>query len=192
MNAEWVIVPLHKQHNRTQFDCGELELNTYLQKFARQNDENYLSKTFVAVSLDQPEEVIGFYSLSAGSIEFDTLPANLYKKLPRYPIPVVRLTRLAVDKKHQGQGLGQSLLMDALTRYVKLSKEIGILGLIVNAKHERAKQFYLKYDFQELAIHSLTLFLPTRSIMAIFTGHEEGDRNRGSGLATLEPEAFPS
>jgi GNAT superfamily N-acetyltransferase len=167
MSPEWVIVPLHKQHNRTQFDCGESELNAYLQKFARQNDENYLSKTFVAVSSDQPEEVIGFYSLSAGSIEFDTLPVGLYKRLPRYPIPVVRLTRLAVAKRFQGRGLGQSLLMDALARYVKLSKEIGILGLIVNAKHERAKQFYLKYDFQELAVHSLTLFLPTRSIMAM-------------------------
>ncbi len=136
MSTEWVIVPLHKQHNRTHFDCGEPELNTYLQKFARQNDENYLGKTFVATALEQPEEITGFYSLSAGSIEFNTLPASFHKKLPRYPIPVVRLTRLAVDKRVQRRGLGENLLMDAVARFVRLSKEMGIFGLIVNAKHE--------------------------------------------------------
>jgi len=162
---DWVLEILIKKHDRSNFDCGEPDLNQYLKKFARQNIEKNLSKTFVAIV--PPNKIIGFYSFSAGSVGFETLPQELYKNLPKYPIPIVRLSRLAVDKTVQGKGLGEGLLMDAFQRCVNFSKEIGIFGLIVDAKHEKAKKFYLQYGFHELTNQPLTLFIPTKTIKAM-------------------------
>lgn len=120
----------------------------------------------MVVSPEESKKILGFYSFSAGSIDFDTLPQDIYKRLPKYPIPIARLSRLAVDKTAQGKGLGEWLVMDAFKRCVKLSKEIGIFGLVVDAKHENAKTFYLQYGFHELATQSLTLFIPTKTIIA--------------------------
>jgi GNAT superfamily N-acetyltransferase len=163
-NIQWPIEELTKRHLRTTFDCGEPALNDYLKKFALQNAKNNVSKTFVVVS---PEaKVLGFYSLSAANIDVESLPSDIRKKLPHYPIPMARLTRLAVDQSMQGQGLGEFLLIDSLQRCVKLAKEMGIFGVLVDAKHEKAKHFYQKYGFREVVSQPLTLFLPIKTIIA--------------------------
>lgn len=165
MSSTWGIAALNSKHIKTAFDCGEAALNNYLQQFASQHAKSKVSKTFVATSLDESEKVIGFYTLSAGSIAFNHLPDELQKKLPRYPIPVARIGRLAIDKSVQKQGLGKHLLMDALYRCARLTEEIGITGVVVDAKHEKAKLFYQQYGFTELSNLPLTLFTPIQTII---------------------------
>lgn len=155
----WQLEKLHKRHNREYFDCGEVELNDYLKRYASQDMKRNISRTFVAISHNSPD-ILGFYSLSMGAIGFHELPQT--KKLPKYPIPVARLTRLGVDKSSQGKGLGEYLLMAALKRCYDVSQEIAMYGVVVDAKHEAAKNFYVKYGFKELTTQPLTLFV-TRS-----------------------------
>lgn len=160
------ILSLDSQQDRTRFDCGEPPLNDYLQKFSFQHKKSNLSRTFVITLLDDPNQILGFYTLSAGSITFNQLPEKM-GKFPRYPIPIVRIGRLAIDKTVQGMRLGESLLMDALCRCTALAEEIGIVGVVVDAKHEKARQFYLKYGFYELSETPLSLIIPIREILEI-------------------------
>jgi hypothetical protein len=97
-NVQWFVEELAKKHARTAFDCGEPALNDYLKKFALQNAKNNVSKTFVVVSPDTSENILGFYSLSAANINVESLPLDIQKKLPRYPIPMARLTRVEQEK----------------------------------------------------------------------------------------------
>lgn len=155
----YIIEALNKRHNRTDFDCGESGLDDFLKNYARQNDSKGLGKTFVAIS---PEEtrVRGFYTISSGSISFEIFPENL----PRYPIPIVHLGRLAVDKTAHGTGLGGFLMFDALRRSVKLADELGIYAVEIKALNEKAKKFYLKYGFTELIDDEFHLYLPIKII----------------------------
>jgi len=137
----------------------------YLQRFAHQHASKSISQTHVAVRTYPHEKIIGFYSLSSGSVNFHKFPPPIQKKLPKYPVPVIRIGRLAVDKTMQRRGVGDSLLMDALYRSLKFSKEVGIFAVIVDAKHDKAKAFYLKYGFSEFNDEPLRLFLPVKTIM---------------------------
>jgi len=168
VNAKWIMTPLEKKHhNRTHFDCGESALNEYLHKFASQNAAQDISRTFVMVSTIESQTILGFYTLNVGQIDFESLPPHLTKKIPRYPIPTARLARLAVDKSMQGQHLGQKLLMDALRRCAKISQEIGLFGIVVDAKHDKAKKFYQKYGFVEIQNQPLTLFIRLSTVLKI-------------------------
>jgi GNAT superfamily N-acetyltransferase len=120
--VRYVIEPLLPTHDRAAFDCGESSLDDFLKRFVRQNDEKGLSRTYVAVLPDEPK-IYGYYSLSSGAIRFDTMP----EKLPRYPVPVIHLGRLVVDRSAQRQGLGKILLLDALKRAISVSKQLDIL-----------------------------------------------------------------
>ena len=108
---DWREEPIGRQHDRKRFDCGAPDLNEYLSRYARQNHESGGAKTFVAISPAEPARVLGFYSISPGSIEFARVPANLTRKLGRYDVPVFRLGRLAIHRSVQGQGLGGDLLL---------------------------------------------------------------------------------
>ncbi|MEK7723543.1 MAG: GNAT family N-acetyltransferase [Acidobacteriota bacterium] len=161
---DFAIQPLSKHHNRENFDCGEESLNTFLKKFARQNNERELSKTYVAVA-ENGDEVLGYYTISSGSIVSDNVPENL----PRYPVPVAHLGRLAVDKKAKGQKLGEILLFDALKRIAAISEQLGIYAVEVVALNETAKKFYLKYGFKELADDELHLYLSIKTIKKLIS-----------------------
>lgn len=151
------IEPLAAHHNRRRFACGENALDDYLQRFARQHAKANLSRTFVAA---EGKTVLGFYSLTMAAILKDQLPAIHATRFPRFPLPVARLARLAVDQSRQGQGLGELLLMDALQRCARLAEDIGMIGVIVDAKHERARQWYERYEFERFPDAPLTLWLP--------------------------------
>jgi predicted GNAT family N-acyltransferase len=166
MSLEWIITQLDKKHHsRAEFDCSEPALNEYLQKFASQNAAQDISRTFVMVSVANPQTIFGFYTLTVGQIDFESLSANLTKRIPRYPIPIARLARLGIDKNVQGQHLGQKLLMNALRRCVQTSQEIGLFGIVVDAKHEQAKRFYQKYGFAEIHNQPLTLFIRMSTVL---------------------------
>jgi len=159
MSSEFLVVPLEKGHQRSEFDCGIESLNLFLKNYARQNDEKGLSRTFVAI---RPGEntVHGYYSLSAASVSFEQVP----EKLPRYPIPTAHIGRLAVDRSTQGSGLGEFLLIDALRRTVLLADTLGIFAVELYAINESAKSFYLRYGFTELADDPYHVYLSIRKI----------------------------
>lgn len=161
------IEPLSQQHVRTNFDCGRASLNDYLKKFARQNDDNNLAKTFVAA--DNKLVVHGYYCLSAASIDFENLPDVVAKGLPRYPIPAVLIGRLACDQSIKGQGLGARLLVNALQRIADVSEEMGIKVVLVDAIDEDAKDFYQHYGFISLSGHTNKLFLPIDTVLRMFS-----------------------
>ena len=154
-------------HDRKSFDCGVDELNIFLKQHANQNQSKNMSKTYVAVvavSADNHKKIYGYYTLSAGYIECDQLPESLKSKLPKYPIPIACIGRLAVDKDHKGQGIGGFLLHDAFTNVLSIEDKMGVFAVVVDAKNDQAKAFYGNYGFTELQDSKLTLFLPIDTI----------------------------
>lgn len=168
MADSWRIEPLGKSHERSLFACGARTLDEYLARFARQNHESGIAKTFVAVGRDSPRRVLGYYSVSAGAIERENLPARAAQRFPSFPIPMARLARLAVDEEYQGRGVGEDLLMDALSRVLRAARDIGIVAMLIDAKDEKAKRFYAHYEFESLPDQPLTLWLPMAAIAKLF------------------------
>ena len=106
-----------------------------------------------------------YYTLSAGNIGFESLDPGLRERLPKYPIPVARIGRFAVDRTVQGQGLGRLLLKDGLLRITSLSTQIGITAVVVDAKHEKAKRFYQRFGFVEFQDAPLSLYLSLQTVL---------------------------
>lgn len=157
------VLPLAGSHDRQAFDCGRQELNDWLRQVARQHQDKGLSKTFAAVREDEPASICGFYALTLAELENRHLPDALRKKLPRR-VPGVRLGRLAVDRRFQGKGLGELLLVDALTRARRIHAEAGGIGLFVDAIDEQAAGYYLRFGFQAIPDNPLLLFFPAGAI----------------------------
>ena len=161
---ELIIAPLGKQHDRKAFDCGEPSLNQYLNRYASQDIRRRVARVFVAAPPDAPRQVIGYYSLSAGSLNATSLPEALRRRLPGYPVPVVLLGRLAVAESHQRMGLGPILLADALQRIAQASQVMAVYAVVVDALNDRAAEFYRQFGFIPLPSQPLKLFLPMDSV----------------------------
>jgi len=158
--------------NRDGFDCGVPSLNEYLKRYALQNLRKNVGVTIVATSGEDRKRVLGYYSVSMAQVEFDQMPEDLAKGLPRYPVPAMRLGRLAVDVSTRGMGVGADLLRDALMRAIGLSREVGTCVVLVDAIDDKAKAFYLHYGFIPLQDMPLTLVLPIETIASAFTAEE--------------------
>lgn len=154
------ITALNANHQRKQFDCGDDSLNSYLQQYARQNVKHRINKVFVATDSTSPLTILGYYTLSAGSVRASDLPDEHKRRLPNYPVPVALLGRLAVDKNHQGQGLGSILLADAIQRVEQASAVMAVYAVVVDALKPTAAEFYQQFGFIELPEQALKLFLP--------------------------------
>lgn len=161
------IEELSRQHQRDDFDCGKLALNDYLAKIAFQHSQKGLSKTFVAVDEDSPNIIIGFFTITSGEVSRDVLPKDEAKKLPNHPLPIIKLARLAVNKTHQGQGIGKALFFEALTRAYLGYQVVGGVALFVDAKDEEAALFYRKFGFIPLPSYPLRLFMPFNGLVRI-------------------------
>lgn len=163
---EYIICSINdKRVIRDNFDCGVSELNEYLKKYAKQNDNKGISKTWVAISsMTNNGDVLGYYSLSMAELKQDFLPENYRKKLPRYPLPMIKIGKLAVDLSMQGKRLGETLLIDALSRGIRLAEDIGVYGFVVDAINKKAKSFYLNYGFISLQDNHLSLFIPLSNL----------------------------
>lgn len=148
---------LSAHHVRVGFDCGDAALNDFLLRQAGQLQRRGFGKTYVALA-DAGTTVTGFVTVSAGQVAAAQLPESL--KLPRYPVPVVRIGRLAVDARHQGHGIGQDLLAFALQLALEFSQQVGLYAVLIDAKDEKAKAFYTRLGFIETADDPLCLFLP--------------------------------
>lgn len=152
------VLPLNDGHDRKGFNCGDAELNAWFSQVARQHKVKGISSTFVAVADEAASEVLGFYAISLAELVNIDLPAQYRKKLPAR-VPVFRLGRLATARNHQGKGIGEHLLFDAIDRVTRIAAEVGGIGLVVNAKPS-AVGFYHRYGFEQMADHSRNLFLP--------------------------------
>ena len=155
------VLPLTGSHDRLAFDCGHPELNDWLRQVARQHQDKGLSKTFVATREELPARICGYYALTLAELEQRHLPEAWRKKLPRR-IPGVRLGRLSVDKQYQGKGLGELLLVDALTRAQRIYTEAGGIGLFVDAMDKSAAGYYQRFGFEASPDNPLLLFLPAK------------------------------
>ena len=162
--ADWREEAIDKHHDRRGFDCGANELNDYLDRYARQNHESGGAKTFFAVISSDPNRVLGFYSISPGAIEFSRIPAQLSKTLGRYDVPIFRLGRLAVDLFMQGRGLGGELLLAAGVRALAVAAEVGGVAIAIDAKDERAAQWYERFGALPLLDDPLKLILPLGTV----------------------------
>ena len=159
-----VIAPLDRRHNRKAFDCGEASLNLYLTRYASQDIRRRVSRVFVASPPTELQRVIGYYSLSAGSLADADLPESIRRRLPRYPVPVALLGRLAIDKSFQCQGFGAVLIADALQRIALASQVMAVFAVVVDALHESAAAFYRQLGFIPLPSQPLKLFLPMDTV----------------------------
>ena len=144
------IRPLDADAQTAEFECGELALDEYLQRYASQDIKRGVARVFVSSPLEQPQVVSGFYTLSAASVAADTLPEKWRKKLPRYPVPVALLGRLAVGQQYHGQGLGSILIVDACKRVAAASETLAVAAIVVDAKSPKAAAFYQHFGFIEL------------------------------------------
>lgn len=163
MANNWVLSPLGKNHDRGAFDCGIEVLNNFLKTLASQHQEKGFSRTIVATN-DGGIEVKGYYALSSGNVDLSLLPEKDRKRLPKHPVPVVHLGRLAVCKSVQGKGLGEFLLMDALNKALQVKEKIGVYAMEVVCINENAIKFYTGYGFQTLNDDTKHLYLPMKTI----------------------------
>jgi GNAT superfamily N-acetyltransferase len=147
------------RHNRTDFDCGVQELNRYLQQFANQDQKRGLAKTYVLVD---GTKIRGYYSLAAHCVTRENLPSDI--RVGRYKdIPFLLLGRLAVDKELQGKGYGDAIMYHAFKTTKNIAERVGILGMIVDAKDEKAAAFYQRFGFRSVEGNKNRLVLPIAS-----------------------------
>lgn len=156
------IESLNASHQRKAFDCGDTDLNIYLQQYARQNVKHRINKVFVVTDINSPQTILGYYTLSAGSVRTNELPSEHQRRLPNYPVPIALLGRLAVDKNYQGQRLGTILLADAIQRIEKASEVMAVYAIVVDALNPSAVAFYRQFGFIMFPGQSLKLFLPLK------------------------------
>ena len=156
-------VLLTRNHDRNAFDCGSSALNDYLKKYALQNQKKHAARTYVATRGNQ---IVGYYTLAYGSVSLEEAPQSVKLGLPRHPIPVILLARLAVDSTEQGHGLGAALLKDALLRTIQAAEIAGLRAMLVHAKDDAAKRFYEKFGFEPSPIDAYHLFLRVSDILS--------------------------
>lgn len=157
-------VPLTADHDLSAFDCGEPVLNDWLRHRALKNESRF-SRTYVACVGNQ---VVAYCCISAGAVERAAAPGRLRRNAPD-SIPVSVIGRLAVSRDHAGKGLGADMLADALRRIAVASQSIGMGAVLVHAKDDAAKRFYMKCaEFMEYPADSRTLFLPIETVVAVF------------------------
>ena len=154
-----IIEPLGKRHERAAFSCGLPELDRYLARRAGQDVRRRIARVFVCTA-GETDAVLGFYTLSALSIDLASLPGQLSRKLPRHPVPCALIGRLAVDRSAHGRGLGRMLLADAVRRTVAAGESVAMHALVVDAANDDAKRFYEKFGFMPLTDDPTRLFLP--------------------------------
>lgn len=162
---------LTKEDYRKDFSCGNYELDIFFQKFASQNQfKHYIGLTYVALL---NHKIVAFATISASSIRVEKLPTQYIKKLPNYPLPVLRISRLAVDTTYQNKGIAKSLLKFILNLSIEQKNKFGCMGIIVDAK-EDSVSYYEQFDFETINIiqgqldvrpYAKTMFLSMHTIM---------------------------
>ena len=161
-----VIEKLDSSHLVKNFNCGVPALNNFLVRHALANQKANSASTYVGC---EDKKVIGYYSLTVGSVIHASAPNRITRGLAKHPVPVMLLARLAVDLQYQSQGVGKGLLKNALLRTLQAADIAGIRALLVHAKDEKAKFWYQSFDFEESISDPLHLFLLVKDIKKILS-----------------------
>ena len=161
----WREEAVSRAHDRNAFDCGDAALNNFLRRYARQNHEAGGAKTFLAID-ETDGGILGFYSLAPASVAFARVPQAARKGLAQHDVPGFRLARLAVSLGAQGRGLGAQLLLAAGRRCLRAATEVGGVILVIDAKSDRAAEWYAKLGATPLDDAPATLVLPLETIAA--------------------------
>jgi GNAT superfamily N-acetyltransferase len=162
----WHEESIGKKHDREGFDCGEPAQNEFLHRYARKSHELGGAKTFLAIDDADRKKILGFSSLTPASVEYARTPEIIRRGLARYDVPGFRLARLAVDRRHQGQGLGGQLLLAAGRRCLRASAEVGGVVLVIDANSERVAGWYSGFGAVPLSDAPLCLLLPLATVEA--------------------------
>lgn len=155
--------PISENDDYTTFDSGEPTLDAYLRTRALTNHVSGASRCFVTSSNGR---VVGFYALASASVERGSAPGRVRRNMPD-PIPVILLSRLAIDRREQQRGLGKHMLRDAITRSVQAADIIGVRALLVHALHDDARSFYERFDFEPSPTDPLHLLLLIKDARAL-------------------------
>lgn len=140
---------LNRHDDRSSFSCGEIEIDYFFQKYAGQNQfKHYIGTTYVATN---EREIFGFVTVSSGSLSRDELPTHLQKRVPNYPLPILHIVRVGVDKRYQKRGIGKELIFSAFKLALEQQKSVGCVGVVVDAK-KSAIAFYRGLGFVELEV----------------------------------------
>lgn len=154
---------LAKEDDLGHFDCGNPALNDWLKRFAFVNQQSDSSRTYV---VRRNKRVVGYYSLTVGSVKPEDSPVRIAKGLARHPIGVILLARLAVDKQEQGTGLGRALLKDALIRIESAADTVGARAVLVHAIGPNARRFYEHFGFERSPLDPFQLLLLMKDLRA--------------------------
>jgi GNAT superfamily N-acetyltransferase len=155
------IEKLDRTHVVEPFTCGQPELDRFLVRHALRAQQSNSSQTYVALA---GHEVIGFYTIVAGEVHHANAPERVAKGMPRHPIPLLVLARLAVHSSAQGRGVGAGLLLDALGRTLQVADVVGIRALAVHAKDDQAAAFYRHFGFAPSPTDPRHLFMIIKDI----------------------------
>ena len=163
--------PLGKHHRLDEFQCGEPALDEWLKRHARSAQASDSARVFV-VTLEDGVAVVGYYALTAAQVAPEDATARALKGQPHArPVPAILLARLAVDRNHQGVGLGRSLLQDVLLRCVEAADVIGARILLVHAKREAVKAWYMPFGFEQSPTDPLQLLMLMKDVRAFLQRH---------------------
>lgn len=146
---------LSSEHDSSEFDCGQGALNTFIRRHALAGQRAHGSQTYVATV---GPVIVGYHTLVVGEVAYDDAPERLAKGLPRHPVPVLLLARLAVDQRWQGRGLGAALVADALRRTLQVADIVGVRAFLVHAKDQAAQSIYAHLGFEPFPGEPLTLY----------------------------------
>ncbi len=174
--AKYATSPIETADASSGFRSGTHPLDDYFRRHAAENDAFGIGRAYVLRRAPDQEPdlpaVLGYYTLSMALVASADIAEALERKLPKYPLPVALIGRLAVDERARGRRLGERLLIDALRRIADASEIIGCVGAIVDAKTEAAEAFYAKYDFTTILADGWPrrMFLPMHTIKAALDG----------------------
>ena len=164
MNGPLAITNLAITHDAADFDCDSAELNRFIRLYALAGQKANISRTYVAVN---GVEIIGYHTLVVGNVVYDDAPERLAKGLPRYPIPMLLLARLAVDCRWQGRGIGAALVVDAMRRTLQVADIAGVRALLVHARDDSARGFYMHLGFEPFQDEPFVLYRLVKDIRAM-------------------------
>ncbi len=161
------IAKLSIEHDPSAFDCGHKALNTFIRLHALPGQRANISQTYVAAV---GPAIVGYHTLVVGDVAYDDAPERLAKGLPRHPVPILLLARLAVDQTWQGKGLGAALVADAMRRTLQVADIAGVRAVLVHAKDEAAKSFYNHLGFEPFPGEPLILYRLLKDLRAMNNG----------------------
>lgn len=167
------LVPLGADHGLAGFDCGHEQLNSWLRDHAPASQKADLARTYLALTGDQ---LVGYVSLTTGSVRREDAPKRYARGMPRHPIPMILIARLAVDRRHQGRRVGSRLLAEALRRAVAASDTAAARLVVVDAIDDQAAAFYRRWGFIEVPENPHRLYRKIADIRRSLVGPDHPRR----------------